>query len=166
MSTQREIAPHELTITVRVPEWVPGHEERGHDMPDFEHNRQQLFDDGFGYCWGCRLAGIDKRDNLQCHHLSEWAEWDDVDPVHVLALAKWWDPYGYAAKMGDEPIKNPNDIRLLLMLCQPCHTGAPKKPEEVVTEPTEYISGGIHYAPYVIWIADRMRVRKHVLKGA
>ena len=155
-----DVLSHEQTLTFRVPEWVPGHEKRGHDMPDFEHNRQQLINDGHGYCYRCAIAGIDKRDDLQCHHLSEWAEWNDMDAEAVLRMAKAKDPYGYAAKMGDEPISNPNDIRLLLFLCQPCHTGKPKNPEEVTSEPTDYISGGIHYCAEPFWWADAMRVRK------
>lgn len=155
-----EVLAHEQTVTFRVPEWVPGHEERGHDMPDFQKNRKRLIDDGHGYCWRCAFAGINKTDDLQCHHLSEWAEWDDADPVAVLRMAKAKDPYGYAAKMGDQPISNPNDIRLLLFLCQRCHTGAPKDPDDVTAEPTDYISGGIHYCAEPFWIADGVRVRK------
>lgn len=156
----RMIPAHELTLKVSVPEWVPGHEDRGHDMPDFIHNRKQLHDDGHDFCLGCAIAGIILKDDLQCHHLSEWAEWNSADPEAVLRLAQHLDIYGYAAKIGDAPIASPNDIRLLMMLCQPCHTGAPKDPATVVEEPTGYISGGIHYCTLVDWIADRVRVRK------
>lgn len=69
--------------------------------PDIEPNRRRLFDGGWGYCWGCNLAGLRVTEKLQAHHLSEWAEWDDADPDHVLALAQWWDPYGYATQRGD-----------------------------------------------------------------
>lgn len=154
---------HELTLHIAVPEWVPTHVNRK-ESAKYEHNRQTLIDDGHGYCFGCAIAGIHlpyhANGGLQCHHLSEWAEWPDADPNYVKILAQWLDPYGYSSKMGNHPIEDPDDIRLLLMLCETCHIGAPKDPSVVESEPTSYISGGIHYCSFVQWIADRVRVRK------
>jgi hypothetical protein len=152
----KTVPAHTLEITVRVPEWVPTHAERT-ESEEFAKNRQRLIDDGFGYCFGCKLAGKHVTENLQCHHLSEWAEWDDADPEKVLALARWIDPYGYAAKDPDTPISSPDDIRLLVMLCQPCHTGAPRQPDDPAADPTGYESGGIHYAPFPVWLAERVK---------
>lgn len=157
-----DVLAHELTLTVRVPEWVPGHEERGHDMPDYQHNRQTIIDDGHYFCWRCAIAKRTPKTELQCHHLSEWAEWNDADHDKALAIAKFFDPYGYAKKIGESPITTPNDIRLLWFQCQECHTGAPKDPVDVTTEPTDYISGGIHYCTLVDWLADAVRVRKAI----
>lgn len=157
---QSIVPAHELTITVRVPEWVPGHVERGHDLPDFQKNRQRLIADGHYHCFRCTLAGrTPVNPVLQCHHLSEWAEWGDADPAKVLELARWIDPYGYAAADPTTPITNPNDVRLLMFLCAECHIGAPKDPAMVTTEPTDYISGGLHYCTWIDWLADAARVR-------
>ncbi len=151
-----DVVAHTLEITVRVPEWVPEHAQRTENA-EFHRNRQKIIDDGFGYCWGCKLAGKHVTDDLQCHHLSEWAEWDDADLAKVLALAKILDPYGYAKADPDTPIASPDDLRLLLMLCQQCHTGAPKQPTDTSANPAGYESGGIHYAPLPVWLAERLK---------
>lgn len=150
------VVAHTLEITVRVPEWVPEHAQRT-ESPIFERNRQRLMNDGHGECWGCKLAGRHVAEDLQCHHLSEWAEWEDADPALVLTLCRWLDPYGYARADPDSPIESPDDIRALVFLCQPCHTGAPHKPDDPAAEPGGYESGGIHYAPWPVWLAERLR---------
>lgn len=147
---------HTLEITVRVPEWVPEHAQRA-ESEEFRRNREALLKAGHGYCWGCKLAGRDVTDNLQCHHLSEWAEWGDADPAKVLELCRRLDPYGYAKAMGDTPIESPDDIRCLLFLCQKCHTGAPRQPGDPAAAPDGYESGGLHYAPLPVWLAERLR---------
>ena len=152
-----EVQAHTLEIGVKVPEWVPTHADRT-ESALFHQNRQRLIEEGHGYCWGCKLAGRHVTDNLQLHHLSEWAEWDDADPDKVLELAKWLDPYGYAAKDAQTPVESPDDLRLLLFLCQPCHTGAPRQPSDPAAEPGQYESGGIHYAPFPVWLAERLRI--------
>ena len=152
-----DVKAHTLEITVRVPEWVPEHAQRT-ESAEFAKNRQQIIDDGFGYCLGCDLAGKHVTEGLQCHHYAvEWAEWDDADPVKVLRSIKRQDPYGYAAKDPDSPVESPDDIRNLMMLCQPCHTGAPKQPNDQSADPAGYESGGIHYCPYPVWEAERTR---------
>jgi hypothetical protein len=148
-----EVAAHELTINVKVPEWVPTHADRT-ESANFAHNRQQLIDDGHGYCLGCKLAGITETKDLQCHHFAvEWAETESTNWESALWAAKKLDPYGYAAAMGDTPMTDPDDIRNLMMLCQPCHTG---KPGEIHPNIAGWLSGGIHYAPLPIWFADRI----------
>ena len=148
-----DVAPHTLDITVHVPEWVPDHAERGHEDPEFLHNRQRLLADGHGQCYGCALAGQTVTTSLQCHHFAvEWAEWDDADPAAVLRAMIAWDPYGYAAADPHTPVTSPSDLRNLLMLCQPCHTGALQDGDADGVG-----AGGIHYAPLPIWLADRLR---------
>lgn len=153
-----DVKAHTLEMTVRVPEWVPEHAQRKESVT-FERNRERLLADGHGYCWGCWLAGLHVTEDLQAHHLSEWSEWDDADPAAVLLLCRWLDPYGYAKAMGDAPIESPDDIRALLFLCQPCHTGAPRQPDDPAAEPGSYESGGLHYAPFPVWVAERLRRR-------
>lgn len=152
------VAAHTLEITVRVPEWVPTHADRT-ESEKFRINRQKILDDGHGYCYGCALAGEHVTDNLQLHHMSEWAEWDAASPEYVANLAKWWDPYGYFKADPTSPIEDPDDLRLLVFLCQPCHTGAPKQPGDKAADPTGYESGGIHYAPFPVWAAERLKRR-------
>lgn len=153
------VPAHLLTLTVQVPEWVPGHAERGHDMPDFQANRERLIKDGHYYCYGCAIAGIKNDDPaLQCHHFAvEWAEWNDTNPHAALYLMRLRDPYGYAAKYPNDPVTNPNDIRNLLFLCELCHISHPKDVHTIKSAPIIFISGGIHYTPEPLWYADRLR---------
>lgn len=148
-----DVPGHELDITVRVPEWVPTHAERT-ESETFARNRERLLADGHGYCWGCWLGGVDTREGLQLHHLVvEWATGNEANPAAALRVAKWLDPYGYAAEMGDAAWTDADDVRGLLFLCQPCHTGSPG-----VSHPQKahWISGGLHYAPLPVWLADRI----------
>jgi len=151
-----EVRAHTLDMTVRVPEWVPSHAARA-ESEEFRRNRERLLADGHGYCFGCALAGRRVTEGLQLHHLAEWAEWDAADPSKVLAVARWLDPYGYARADPDTPISSPDDIRLLVFLCEACHIGAPRKPDDPTREPSGYESGGIHYAPLPMWLAERVR---------
>lgn len=144
---------HELTITVTVPEWVPTHADRT-ESAEYHRNRQRLLDDGHGFCFGCKLGGITEAKDLQCHHFAvEWAEANNANWESVLWTAEFLDPYGYAKTMQGKPLTSPDDIRNLMMLCQPCHTG---KPGEAHPNIAGWLSGGIHYAPLPIWFADRI----------
>lgn len=148
---------HTLEITVHVPEWVPAHADRT-ESALFRANRARLIEEGHGFCWGCALGGIRTTTDLQCHHAAvEWAEWDGADPEAVLRAALRLDPYGYAAADPRSPFESPDDIRGLMMLCQECHTGASVHPSEPLPNGRRWRSGGIHYAPYPVWAADRTR---------
>lgn len=147
------IPAHVLTMSVQVPEWVPTHVTRT-ESEVFARNRQRLLDEGHGYCLGCWLGGIHNGEDLQLHHgIVEWVTNGEANPNAALRAAKWLDCYGYAATMGDASWTDADDIRGLWFLCQDCHTGQPgiqhRKNEH-------WLSGGIHYAPFPIWLADRI----------
>ena len=154
-----EVEAHTLTLTVRVPEWVPSHAART-ESALFEHNRARLIEEGHGYCWGCALAGVRNTADLQCHHGAvEWAEWDAATPEAALRVALWLDPYGYAAKDPQTPFASPDDLRGLLVVCQECHTGAPIPEDQPLPAGRRWHSGGLHYAPAPVWLAERTRRR-------
>lgn len=147
------VPAHLLTLTVTVPEWVPTHAQRT-ESATFRANRAQLLAEGHNYCWGCWLGGISTTDDLELHHaVVEWATNNEANPAAALRVAQWLDFYGYAAQMGETPWTDADDIRGLVFLCQDCHTGQPgiqhKRNEH-------WLSGGIHYAPFPIWLADRI----------
>ena len=158
------VQARELVLHLTVPEWVPTHGVRKSASAEFEKNRQQIIDDGFGYCLGCAIAGIHNTTDLQCHHFAvEWCEAENADWEAALVAAKLIDPYGYAAKMGDTPMVNEDDIRNLMLLCQPCHTG---KPGESHPNIAKWLSGGIHYTTFVAWMADRVSAGKEEKEAA
>ena len=147
------VAAHVLTLTVRVPEWVPTHAQRA-ESAAFAHNRQRLLDEGHGYCWGCWIGGVRTTSDLQLHHgVVEWATDGEADPDAALRVARWLDWYGYAQAMGDTPWTDADDIRGLVFLCADCHLGAPGLQHRANER---WLSGGLHYAPFPIWLADRI----------
>lgn len=148
-----DIAAHTLTLTVRVPEWVPAHAART-ESATFGRHRARLLADGHGYCWGCWIGGLHTTDDLELHHgIVEWATGGEADPAAALRAAQWLDFYGYARAMGDTPWTDADDLRGLVFLCQDCHTGAPGLQHR---RNEHWLSGGLHYAPLPIWLADRI----------
>lgn len=152
-----DVAAHTLILEVRVPEWVPTHAQRDEESPEFRHARERLIADGHTNCWGCALAGRKVPADEAHHYGIEWCEANDADMNRVLAFLELMDPYGYAATMRGQPLESADDIRNLLMLCIPCHRGAPLQPSDAAAQPGQYESGGIHFAPFPVWIADRLR---------
>ena len=147
------VAAHMLTLTVKVPEWVPTHADRT-ESATFAHNRQRLLDDGHGYCWGCWLGGIHTTTALELHHgVVEWATNNEARPDAAWRAAQWLDFYGYAHQLGDTPWTDADDIRGLVFLCFDCHRGQPGIQH---TRNERWLSGGLHYAPFPLWLADRI----------
>jgi len=97
-----------------------------------------LKDDGHYRCWIC---GNDVAD-LQVHHwICEWSLWESADPAKVALIARVWDPYGYAAALGDQPFLSADDIRNLMVLCRAHHI-------QQVT--------GIHTTTMSAWLSQRV----------
>jgi hypothetical protein len=87
----------------------------------------KLKEDGFYFCAACGC-----KENLQVHHMQEFCFENITDFEKLKDFLMRWDTYGYSEKMKDEPITSVDDIRNLIVLCQPHHTGK---------------GTGIHYLP-------------------
>lgn len=131
MSDHMEVAAHEQSLHLVVIEELPPHEKRTESQL-FKKNRRLLVHDHDLPCWAC-----DATDELQVHHLVEWATWNWVDPEKMREKLRAIDPYGFSKMYAKKAIESPDDIRNLIVLCQPCHTGKGK---------------GIHYVPLPIWL--------------
>jgi len=82
--------------------------------------------------------------NRETHHYFEWSEWNAVneDVVEDVFGGRHWlsfDPYGFGEMLDGNPVKNPDDIRNLVVLCRGCH-------REVET--------GFHETTGPLWIAN------------
>lgn len=140
------VAEHIESINTKAIEIVHGHLPRGAESAAFNHAVAQLKKDGFGVCFVGALQGETITDNLQVHHfLAEWSEAELVDFVKLKRLAEVFDIYGYAAKMKDTPMTSVDDIRNLMVLSQPFHTGV----NPVAGNPT-----GIHNLVFPFWLAQ------------
>lgn len=136
-----DVAEHIETINLKDIEIVHGHAARGAESTEFNRNVAQLKADGHGKCF---VSGVTT--GLQVHHfLAEWSEGEVVDFVKLKALAEVFDIYGYAAKMKDIPMTSVDDIRNLMVLSQPYHTGV----NAVAGNPT-----GIHNLVFPFWLAQ------------
>jgi hypothetical protein len=115
-----EVPAHEQVRHLTEIEILPEHAQRT-ESPEFAKNRALLLSEGHGRCLTCG-----RTDNLQLHHLLEWALWDALDPAKALALLRRWniDPYGKLAADPDSPMRDPDDIRNLVFLCEEHHIGA------------------------------------------
>lgn len=112
---QGDLPAHEMTKTIEEVIEYPAHEPR-ETSPEFRHNRHILLD-RLGL--GCRCC--ETKADLEVHHLIEWAEWESVDPAKVLTALRQIDFYGFGHHKGDEPIRSPDDIRNLVVLCRRHH---------------------------------------------
>ena len=140
------VAEHTETINTKDIEIVHGHAPRGTESAEFKRNVAQLKRDGFGMCLVWALQDETITDNLQVHHfLAEWSESELVDFVKLKKLAEIFDIYGYAAKMKNIPMTSVDDIRNLMVLSQPFHTGV----NAIAGNPT-----GIHNLVFPFWLAQ------------
>jgi hypothetical protein len=116
----KTIAAHIEHLTIKIALYDPEHGNRK-EAPEseFEQTKRVLRADGHYRCAVCGTT-----ENLQVHHfLCEWSEWEDADPELIWRWAQVFDIYGYARKLGRAPIESPDDIRNMMVLCQPHHTG-------------------------------------------
>lgn len=137
---------HVENINLKDVEIVHGHAERGAESTEFARNVNCLKADGHGYCLVTYfLTGEKVTDNLQVHHfLAEWSEGELVDFEKLKRLAEMFDPYGYGAAMKDTPITSIDDIRNMLVLSQPFHTGMNDAGNNAT---------GIHNLVFPFWLA-------------
>lgn len=126
----------------------PDHDQRT-ESPDFRKSKKRLKEDGHFKCYIC---GSDK--DLQVHHRAGEYMFNNIIDFGLLKeFCEEWDVYGYGKLLKHKPIENVDDIRNMLVLCQPHHTGV------------DHIDGGggtgIHALTFPSWIMQKL-----ALKGA
>ncbi len=131
------VAAHEVTRHLIEVDDYPAHPVRM-ESARFEHNRAALI----GLARGCWVCGA--TEEIEAHHVFEWAEWDALDPVMVLDTLRAFNPYGLTYDEPQPPITDPDDIRNLLLLCALHH-------RERET--------GIHEISWPMWLVQRARRR-------
>lgn len=138
---------HEQIETFREEVEYPAHAQRT-ESAEFGRNKRQLVKQLDLPCWICG-----SRDKREVHHfIAEWALWDDVDPDKMLDLVHIFDIYGFAHKMGEQPIESPDDIRNLMVLCG-SHT---VDGVEIPGGHHRGVDTGIHRLTFPIWVAQRV----------
>jgi len=126
-----KITLHDLIIT-------PSHADRKASA-EFEKNVKRLQEDGHYRCW---LTGATT--GLQVHHFgAEWSLAELVDFAKLKEFCETFDPYGYGRLLKAQPMTSVDDIRNLLVLSQPVHTGENK---------TDDNATGIHNLVFPMWI--------------
>ena len=113
---------HEIWVT-------PEHPQR--NTTAFRKSVNQLKADGHFKC----LCGA--TENLEVHHISEFCFEEDTDFVMLEKILMHFDPYGYSKAMIGQPITSVDDIRNLIVLCKPHHTGK---------------GTGVHEMDFPLWI--------------
>jgi len=96
----------------------------------------------------CIVCG--SRENRETHHYFEWSEWNAIDESitqDVYEGNHWlsFDPYGFGELLEGNKVKNPDDIRNLVVLCRKCH-------RETET--------GFHETTGPLWIANDASEKK------
>lgn len=113
------VAAHEIVRHLTEKVLVPEHVKRLEDptAEEYRKNHHILVQEMGLPCWICG-----SRENLETHHWFEWSLWNDLDPDQVQETLRLLDPYGFSRHLTD-PITSPDDIRNLVVLCRPHHTG-------------------------------------------
>lgn len=137
---------HEVKRTIKEEILYPARDGARTESSLFRKNRRHLLRHlGLG-CFHCGSG-----DHLEVHHIHEWALWDALDPEKVFDNLHAFDPYGFTRNGPDEPPKDPDDLRNLLVLCGHCEI-------EGVPVPGGHHRGkdaGVHDLTFPIWFAIR-----------
>jgi 5-methylcytosine-specific restriction endonuclease McrA len=130
-----EIVRH-LTEVVDVPEHAPREESE-----EFRKNREYLLrEQGLG-CWVCGT-----REDLEVHHLIEWALWPGVDVEKAQETLRALAFYPWTGR----DVKDADSLGNLLVLCKRHHRGK---------------EHGVHAVTFPIWIVQRCQARDMVGEG-
>jgi hypothetical protein len=129
--TTDTVAQHEAEDHLLEVVNTPGHVQRGAESTLFDQSVKRLKADGHYQCYVAETTGRPCRcgctaSNLQVHHRGrEWSLENTVDYDLLGKVAMANDTYGYAhsAEFAGKPITSVDDIRLLMVLGQPHHTG-------------------------------------------
>lgn len=146
MTDKPDTAAHEVDEHLEVDVEYPEHVQRT-ESAEFAANKRMLIQKLDTPCFSCG-----SKENREVHHfVTEWALAAVADWDKVFKLVHHFDIYGFAAQLGDKPISGPDDIRNLVVICEPCHRGAMR---------------GIHLVPFPDWIGQVMaKDGTTVLKG-
>ena len=142
-----DVAAHDQVETFREDVVYPAHAQRT-ESPEFGRNKRQLVQKLDLPCFVCG-----SRDAREVHHyIVEWAMWDEADPDKVLEVAHHFDIYGFAEKMGDQPIQSPDDVRNLMVLC-----GSHSLDGQVIEGGHHRgVDCGIHRLTFPTWIGQKI----------
>lgn len=125
----------------------PDHVERS-ESAEFRSAKERLRQDGHYQCW---VASCRSTEHLQVHHLgAEWMFANVVDFERLKAFLEAFDPYGYSKLLRNKPIESVDDIRNMLVLCQPHHTGVDHEDGNGGT--------GIHSVTFPTWASQCVTV--------
>jgi hypothetical protein len=126
----------------------PDHDQRT-ESPEFRKSKKRLKEDGHMICWIC-----DGTKDLQVHHLAGEYMFNNVIDFDLLKeFCEEWDIYGYGKLLKAKPIATVDDIRNMMVLCQPHHTGVNHEDGGGGT--------GIHALTFSSWVMQKL-----ALKGA
>jgi len=114
-------------------EVTPKHGKR--NTTAFHKSVKRLQDDGHYFCSHCGV-----KEKIEVHHLHEFSLENICDFDKLKEYLITHDEYGYSKLMIDEQITTVDDVRNLLCLCKPHHTGK---------------GTGIHELEYAVWLAQR-----------
>lgn len=120
----------------------PSHVDRV-ESAEFRHSKERLKEDGHFKCWTCGST-----ENLQVHHMAEWMFANDIDFGKLKAFVEEWDVYGYGRLLRNQPLTTVDDIRCMIVLCQPHHTGVDHADEDSGT--------GIHSLTFPAWLVQKL----------
>lgn len=121
----------------------PDHDERT-ESSEFREAKLRLHTDGHMKCYVCGTE-----DNLQVHHRAgEYMFANVIDLDRLKEFCEEWDVYGYGRLLRHQPLTTVDDVRNMLVLCQPHHTGVDHKDGGGGT--------GIHMLSFSSWIMQKL----------
>lgn len=142
------VPAHEIRRTIHDDVIDPCHANRT-ESKTFRAAKRRLKADGHWQCWICSAT-----QNLQVHHfLAEYAFKTITDLAELKIVAEALDLYGYGHLMRNVPITDPEDIRGMMVLCEPHHIG--------VDHANGGSGTGIHDLTFSSWIMQRL-AKKHL----
>jgi hypothetical protein len=149
MSEEKDIVEmHPITREIRDFVIDPDHCERD-ESEVFRKAKDRLREDGHYKCYICG-----SEEKLQAHHRAAEYMFNNVVDFELLKdFCEEWDVYGYGKLLKQKPIDTVDDIRNLLILCQPHHQGVNHEEGRGGT--------GVHNLTFNSWI-----IQKIALEGA
>lgn len=151
----RYVQAHEQKHVITEYLEYPTHPHRS-DSAEYERNHAKLVHQDKHPCFVCELLGLpDDSLPLETHHfVVEWSEWENADAEKILSLFDRgvFDFYGYSKQLHGQPVRSPDDIRNLVVLCALHHRGP---------------GVGVHESSGPMWFSQLVaRNGTEILKGA